>query len=384
MRRLILCFDGTWNSADSEKADTNVVRLARAIHATQETGGVQQTVLYLRGIGSTGLDIERIVDGATGLGIDDIIRSGYMFLAQNYEPGQTEIFLFGFSRGAFTARSVAGFISCCGLLKRQRLGDLGKAWDYYRNGKDKSPANFMASCGTDCHLDVEIKFLGVWDTVGALGIPTNILGSGLVNKQYAFHDTSPSHIVKHGCHALAIDEERDEFVPTLWTGMTPAGCKIEQVWFSGCHSDVGGGFVDRALADSPLVWMAKKAEADGLAIDWKALPDPAQLDPLASQHDPRQGWSAKDRLTPTYRCICEKMFEVSPFEALYRPLGDDGKPLPTIGEAINSSVVARFSKPARASDDDAAGKASMQVYQPKNLKPLFDGGHVAADITVIP
>jgi len=381
MRRLVLCFDGTWNSADSAKADTNVVRMARAIHATQGTGGVQQSVLYLRGIGSSGLDIERIVDGATGLGIDDIIRSGYMFLAQNYLPGD-EIFLFGFSRGAFTARSVAGFIACCGLLKRQKLGDLGKAWNYYRGPDPRTPAGFMASCSSDCHVDAEIKFLGVWDTVGALGIPTNILGSSLVNKQYQFHDTSPSRIVRHGCHALAIDEERDEFVPTLWTGAVPDGNRIEQVWFSGCHSDVGGGFVDRALADIPLVWMAKKAEADGLAIDWSVLPDPAILDPLASQHDPRQGWSVKDRLTPTFRCVCEEMFAVSPFEALYRPLGNDGKPLPTINEALHSSVVARFQKPAHFSDNDAPGKFATGTYQPRNLVPLFDNGAPKAGIRV--
>lgn len=383
MRRLVLCFDGTWNSADSDKADTNVVRIARSIHATQGTGGIQQSVLYLRGIGSSGLDIERIVDGATGLGIDDIIRSGYMFLAQNYLPGD-EIFLFGFSRGAFTARSVAGFIGSCGLLKRQKLADLGKAWKYYREATNRSPANFMATCGTDCHPDVEIKFLGVWDTVGALGIPTNILGSALVNKQYAFHDTSPSRIVKHGCHALAIDEQRDEFVPTLWTGTAPAGSVIEQVWFSGCHSDVGGGFVDRGLADIPLAWMAKKAELDGLAIDWSVLPDPKNSDPLASQHDPRQGWAAKDRLTPTLRCVCEKMFDVSPFEALYRPLGDDGKPLPTIGEALHNGVVARFQKPARFSNDDAKGTFTMGSYQPRNLVPLFNSGVSLAGVTVVP
>ncbi|HVI87709.1 MAG TPA: DUF2235 domain-containing protein [Dongiaceae bacterium] len=382
MRRLVLCFDGTWNSADSDKADTNVVRIARAIHATQGTGGVQQSVLYLRGIGSTGLDVERIVDGATGLGIDDIIRSGYMFLAQNYLPDD-EIFLFGFSRGAFTARSVAGFIGSCGLLKRQRLGDLGKAWNYYRQAKNRSPADFMASCGSDCHPDVGIKFLGVWDTVGALGIPTHILGS-VVNSQYGFHDTSPSRIVKHGCHALAIDEERDEFVPTLWTGTAPAGSVIEQVWFSGVHSDVGGGYNDRGLADIPLVWMAQKAAADGLAIDWSILPDPKKLDPLSSQHDSRQGWSVKDRLTPTFRCICERMFDVLPYEALYRPLGDDGKPLPTIGEAIHSSVVARFQEQARLSEDDASGTSTTRSYQPRNLAPLFNGRAPAAGIAVNP
>lgn len=380
MRRLILCFDGTWNNADSDKADTNVALIARSIHATQDTGGVQQSVLYLRGVGTTGLDIQRIVEGATGLGIDDIIRSGYMFLAQNYLPGD-EIFLFGFSRGAFTARSVAGFIGSCGLLKRQRLGDLGKAWTYYRQAQKRSPADFMASCGSDCHLDVEIKFLGVWDTVGALGIPTHVLGS-VVNSQYGFHDTSPSRIVKHGCHALAIDEERDEFVPTLWTGTAPAGSLIEQVWFSGVHSDVGGGYNDRGLADIPLLWMAQRAAADGLAIDWSVLPDPHRLDPLSSQHDSRQGWAVKDRLTPTFRCLCEKTFQVSFNESLYRPLGDDGKPLATIGEAIHASVVARFQQQARLSTDDANRTSTTRPYQPRNIEPLFTGRAPAAGIAV--
>jgi len=380
MRRLVVCFDGTWNSADSDKADTNVALIARAIHAMQDTGGVQQSVLYLRGVGATGLEAQRIIEGATGLGIDDNIRSGYMFLAQNYLPGD-EIFLFGFSRGAFTARSVAGFIGCCGLLKRQKLGDLGKAWNYYRGGGDRSPAKFMASCNSDCHIDVTVRFLGVWDTVGALGIPTHILGA-IVNPQYGFHDTTPSRIVKHGCHALAIDEERDEFVPTLWTGKAPDGCVIEQVWFAGVHSDVGGGYVDRILADIPLVWMARKAEADGLAMDWSVLPDPAALLPLASQHDARKGWSVKDRLTPTLRCVCEKTFPVNFNETLYAPLGDDMTPLPTIGEALHTSVIARYQQQAGQSDDDAKCTSTKAMYAPRNLALLFDNGKPAAGIRI--
>ena len=123
MKRLIICFDGTWNSADSQRADTNVALLARAIHSTVGTGGIPQSVLYLRGVGTAGLHAEIIFEGATGLGVDENIRSGYMFIAQNYLPGD-EIFLFGFSRGAFTARSLSGLINACGVLKRPKLGDL--------------------------------------------------------------------------------------------------------------------------------------------------------------------------------------------------------------------------------------------------------------------
>jgi uncharacterized protein (DUF2235 family) len=380
MRRLVVCFDGTWNNADSEKADTNVTLIARAIHATQDTDGIQQSVLYLRGVGATGLDVQRVIEGATGLGIDDNIRSGYMFLAQNYLPGD-EIYLFGFSRGAFTARSVVGFIGSCGLLKRQKLGDLGRAWTYYRTVTDRSPAKFMASCNSECHPDVNIKFLGVWDTVGALGIPTHILGA-IVNNQYGFHDTSPSRIVKHACHALAIDEERDEFVPTLWTGEAPAGSIIEQVWFAGVHSDVGGGYVDRSLADITLTWMAEKAESEGLAMDWSVLPDGQKLDPLAAQHDSRAGWAVKDRLTPTFRCICNKTFKVDFNETLYVPLGADRKPLPTIGESIHKSVAARFNQRALASTNDAQRISAQSLYTPRNLAPLFENGQPVKDIVV--
>ena len=111
-----------------------------------------------------------------------------------------------------------------------------------------------------------------------LGVPGELFSS-FDHEKYGFHDTGPCNIVKHGCHALAVDEHRNEFVPTLWTG-TPASDAqiIEQVWFAGAHSDVGGGYVTRKLADIPLVWMAKKAEMDGLVLDWTCLPDPAQLD----------------------------------------------------------------------------------------------------------
>jgi len=283
MKRLVVCFDGTWDNAEAQTADTNVALLARAIHATVATEGVLQSVLYLRGVGTLGMQAEVMIEGATGLGVDEKIWTGYMFLAQNYVPGD-EIFLFGFSRGAFTARSLTGFINACGLLKRQKLGDLGQAWSYYRGSGPHSPHDFISRYDSDSHLDVEIKFLGVWDTVGALGIPGELF-SAFFHEKYAFHDTGPCKIVRHGCHALAIDEHRNEFVPTLWTGQSPDGVLIEQVWFPGAHSDVGGGYVTRTLADIPLVWMAKKAEADGLILDWSCLPAIDKLEPRAAMHD---------------------------------------------------------------------------------------------------
>src|SRR5262249_6867973 len=128
MKRLIVCCDGTWNDTDNKRTDTNVFRIAKAIHGSRRTGSVLQIVLYLRGVGTSGLKAETWIDGGIGLGVNENIRSGYMFIAQNYVPGD-EIFIFGFSRGAYTARSLVGFLNACGVLKRENLADLPDAWD---------------------------------------------------------------------------------------------------------------------------------------------------------------------------------------------------------------------------------------------------------------
>ncbi len=366
-KRLVVCFDGTWNNADSAKAETNVARIARAVRAGSSPDGVQQITLYLRGVGSTGLAVQRLVDGATGAGVDDNIRSGYMFLAQNYVPGDA-IYLFGFSRGAFSARSLAGLIAATGLLKRQRLADLSRAWSYYRKTDERSPADFCRRHGTDCHLEVPIAFLGVWDTVGALGIPGTMLNH-LIADQFEFHDTTPSRIVKVGRQALAIDEHRDEFEPTLWTAPQPAGTDIRQVWFAGAHADVGGGYEERRLADIPLRWMADEAIAAGLHLDETTLPQPDSLDPLAPQHESRQRWSRKDRLTPTIRQIMDKAPEVGLLERLYRPADGDGRPLQPLAEALHESVRRRFGQTVSILPGHAEGDGESLVYRPANLEP---------------
>jgi uncharacterized protein (DUF2235 family) len=380
MKRIIVCCDGTWDDTDNQSADTNVFRMARAIHATQQTD-VMQIVLYLRGVGTSGLRIERLVEGATGLGVDDNIRSAYMFIAQNYAPDD-EIFLFGFSRGAYAARSLAGLVNACGILRRQRLEDLPSAWRYYRAPGSHSPLEFKQRYMTDCHIDVKIKFLGVWDTVGALGIPGHLFSAENAAK-FAFHDTGPCAVVQHGCHALAIDEHRHDFVPTLWTEPAPAGVEIEQVWFAGAHADVGGGYVTRSLADIPLLWMARKAEGEGLALDWTCLPDAARPPTLAAMHDSSSGLFSFDRFSPTFREVLQKPIEVSVFERLYAPLDMSGHRLQTINERLHRSVADRYGKSAPVCVTDSTGECDAAIYEPRNLAPLFPGGALKPDIALV-
>jgi hypothetical protein len=355
-----------------QSVDTNVARLARAIHGSQQTGGVLQIVLYLRGVGTTGLKLETWIEGATGLGVDDNIRSAYQFIAQNYVPDD-EIFLFGFSRGAFTARSLGGLIAACGILARRSLGSLPGAWKYYRAPKPHSPLDFIDKYKVESHSTVEIRCLGVWDTVGSLGIPAGILAD--TNKEkFAFHDTSPSQIIKNGLHAMAVDEHRHTFIPTYWTGALPPGNSITQVWFAGAHSDVGGGYPTRKLADIPLVWMARQAEKLGLALDWSCLPDPKMLDPASPMHDSSSGLFALDHYRPTLRAIGDKKCSVALNESLYRSVDENGKPLATINERVHRSVVSRYGTKAMTCSSDPTGACEPTLYQPKTLKPYFDDG----------
>ena len=369
-KRLVVCFDGTWNDADSQATETNVFRMARAIKPVGDDG-VTQCVLYLRGVGTSGLVAEIVVEGAVGLGLGEILRSAYMFLAQNYEDGD-EIYLFGFSRGAFTARSLTGLLSACGLLTRQRLGDLGLAWDYYRTPKPHAAAKFMEEKHTQSRPDIRVTFLGVWDTVGALGVPGTLFNA--VNQdRYGFHDTGPCPAIRHGCHALAIDEQRSEFVPTFWTGPCPEGTVIEQVWFAGVHSDVGGGYRTRELADIPLAWMAQKAEAHGLCLEWGCLADTQTAQPAAPMHDSSTGAFLKDKLTPTLRRVCERDVPVAFYERLYAPL-KDGVVVPTLNETMHPSVFSRYGSNAAFCTDDAGGKLETRKYLPRNLDPLLMAG----------
>jgi uncharacterized protein (DUF2235 family) len=261
MRRLVVCSDGTWKSAES-KEPTNVVIFAQALPGVAPDG-IEQRHFYDPGVG-TGSFIDRVSGGAFGSGLSENVKDAYGWLVTNYEPGD-EIFLVGFSRGAYTVRSAAGLIRKCGLLRREHADRIRAAYDLYRQ-RDRSPDSDEARAFRErFSRAVEIAFLGVWDTVGSLGVP--LVGLRLLTRlPYRFHDTELTGIVKRAYHAVAIDERRRAFDPALWTNAPKPGQQIEQVWFAGVHSNIGGGYPDRGLSDIALLWMIDRARAAGLSF----------------------------------------------------------------------------------------------------------------------
>ncbi len=290
-RKLALLFDGTWNKPES---NTNVQRL-RELIATSDTAGTPQRVKYIAGVGvSPG--ITHLLGGAFGYGLSTNVLDGYRWLCETWQAGD-ELYLFGFSRGAYTARSLGGMIRKCGLLKRATDGSIGAsdisgAYDFYRDVSIKPDDPAGADFRARHSIEIDIHFIGVWDTVGSLGIPDTASWFPFARSRYQFHDTDLSKIVKYAYHALALDEHRADFEPAVWTRnpdtMQPGetmDCKkraqidVEQRWFIGSHSDVGGGNdCDGAgrkpdpLPDIPLAWLQRQAIAAGLACSEILIP----------------------------------------------------------------------------------------------------------------
>jgi len=265
-KRLVVCCDGTWNTPD-QSAPTNVTKFAMGVDVGGH-GDDEQRMLYVRGVGTRRWD--RLRGGAFGVGLSRNILEGYRFLAEQYEPGD-EIFLVGFSRGAFTARSLAGLIRTCGVLRREEARRTLDAYRLYRLRGGRSHPT-----GTEAVLfrrsfahETRIRFIGVWDTVGALGIPLGGLRwLNPLNHRWQFHDTVLSSYVDHAYHAVSVDERRGPFRPTMWAqSSTHTRQVLEQVWFAGVHSDVGGGYPVSDLAEVPLLWMIGKARAVGLRFE---------------------------------------------------------------------------------------------------------------------
>lgn len=286
-KKIALFFDGTWNRADQVTKDgrpspTNIARLFEAV-CDRDEDGTPQIVHYVEGVGTRWS--ERLSGGGFGYGISDNIKDGYRFLVSNYTKGD-EIYLFGFSRGAYTARSLAGMIRNVGILRREWLSKINDAYDHYKD------------CTPELHPDSKasqefreeytwggetIRFLGVFDTVGALGAPFGIVLGWIVDKLFGcrFHDTRLSNIIESAYHAVAIDERRLPFQPTL---MMPNrrhdATNFEQRWFPGVHSNVGGGYGVTGLSDLTLEWMASHARLKGLALDLKRIVTAPYLDDL--------------------------------------------------------------------------------------------------------
>ena len=266
-KRIVLCADGTWNrpERDPEKDHpTNVLRISRAIAPVAGDETTQQ-VFYDWGIGSYH---DRWMAGATGRGLHKNIMDNYRYIVQNYSPGD-DLFLFGFSRGAYTVRSVCGLINNCGILKRPDARLIQRAFDYYKRSSSPYAPHGEKSeqfRSNHSHPHATVKFVGVWDTVGALGIPVPFLG--FFEGKDEFYDTTMGSSVGIARHALAIDERREFFEPTVWTPRP--GTDLKQVWFVGVHGDVGGGYAPKddeaLLSDIPLAWMMGEAHAAGLAF----------------------------------------------------------------------------------------------------------------------
>jgi uncharacterized protein (DUF2235 family) len=271
-RRLALFLDGTWNTVND---DTNVWRMKSLCAVNAE-----QICYYSPGVGTSFGD--RVIGGMFGYGLDDEVIDAYQWLMENYELGD-HIFIFGFSRGAFTARSLSGFISKCGLLKPGAPMSLRQLYERYRKGNTVHTIRELANLA-DGALSFEEKWLkeysmavpiwlqGVWDTVGALGVPFGNLPT-ISRSRYAFLETDLRINNDRAFHALAIDEHRLAFAPTLWTRSVKDDAQaypprpldqVEQRWFVGAHADVGGGYDNGLLAQIPLKWLMQKAELHGL------------------------------------------------------------------------------------------------------------------------
>ncbi len=265
-RRLVVCADGTWNTADEadrrRRTPTNVITLARTV-CPVASDGTSQIVYYHDGVG-THPGLEHVVGGAFGEGIDRNICDCYRFLIQNFAEGD-QLYFFGFSRGAYTVRSLAGLIRNSGLLRPEHGDRIPDAFALYRDRSDAShPRSPDAQAfRAEYAREVRVHCLGVWDTVGALGIPVE--GLNLLHaRQYAFHDVTLSSWVDNAFQALAIDERRGPFEPCVWEQQPGTGQRLEQVWFAGVHCDVGGGYPEAGLASVACEWMLTRAEECGL------------------------------------------------------------------------------------------------------------------------
>lgn len=294
-KRIIVCSDGTGNTSIKGRG-TNVFKLFEAIDLNGHRFDPKltpQIALYDDGVGTENFKPLKIFAGATGFGLGRNVRQLYKEIVRIYDPGD-QIYVFGFSRGAFTVRTLVGLIATCGIVDRNKLEEktaralqsaVKRAYSVYRHcfrtwlaqrflgrpTKEKSDT-FRRQYALD--TEVRIRFVGVWDTVDAVGLPfhlSDILNTTLYRFKFPDHCLSP--IVDRACHALAIDDERHSFSPLLWDERDEKDEKdekknrIEQIWFAGAHSNVGGGYPKQGMSLVALDWMLAQAERAGLRFD---------------------------------------------------------------------------------------------------------------------
>ncbi len=396
MKRIVILIDGTWNDETNAAADTNVAKLSwdevapsQYLIKSTAADGTQQLVKYHKGVGSDNDLAKKILGGAIGLGLKKIVQDAYETLVENYAPGD-EIFLFGFSRGAYAARALAGLIGASGIRKKQSGIGFDALWNHFRvapsvraaaeasNGV--APASASASDKTsiqnftaakdkgDIHADRAIKCVGVWDTVGSYGIPA---GFGLAPiarivavAALGFHDTSFGKHIAVGLHAVGVDEKRREFVPTLWTA--PKGearsNHVEQTWFAGVHCNVGGGYLNSGLSDISLLWMIARVQAlTQLEFDLKNLHAATKPSLDGEIYDSSAGYAVSKAL-PAHRVM------LSPDALDYGVFYNSPDPKKeNINERVHWSVLSKLGR--RCTIDGEKDVAYNPANVPPNIPP---------------
>jgi uncharacterized protein (DUF2235 family) len=360
-KRIALFLDGTWNTVND---NTNVWRM-KALCAID----ADQISYYSAGVGTQ--YGQRLKGGLFGYGLDEEVIQAYEWLVENYKP-EDRIFIFGFSRGAFTARSLSGLISKCGLLKPGAPISLSQLYARYRKGSTAHTIRELKNVPDEnlsfedrwlkeYSMPIPIWFQGVWDTVGALGVPFGSLPT-VSRSKYAFLETDLRINNDRAYHALAIDEHREAFAPTLWTKTIEQGVdtyaprqldQVEQRWFVGAHADVGGGYANGLLAQVPLKWLMQKAELHGLIFK-----DSVDIDGDENQ-------------APVHNSFAEMAGGVYQVCKLWRPyyrtiggapVVSEDKTTTTINETIDATVFDRWRKDA--------------TYRPLNLETWAENHHI--------
>ena len=277
-RTIVVCSDGTSNEYGAR--NSNVVGVFEAI-----VRDARQVGFYDPGVGTfdplgrfMGKRVGEVLGDAFGWGLQQNIEDAYEYLMNHFEDGD-RLFLFGFSRGAFTVRALGGMLHKCGLLQKGSKNLIPYASEIYNTPGNETIANgFKETFCQPC----KPYFIGVWDTVGSLGY---FFGRRFFDAR--LHPETP-----YGYHAISIDEQRKKFLPSIWEeNRKGSGQTVEQVWFPGVHSDIGGGYQERGLSDGAFIWMMRHAVKAGLRLkpNWEAglAPDPAAKDAL---HQSRKGF----------------------------------------------------------------------------------------------
>lgn len=380
MKRLVCALDATWNDDDDASPLTNVAKLARAV-LYDDGNGVRQLVRYVVGTASSQDRSFTTLKGALGFDISDRIKAAYQFLCNAYEPGD-EIYLFGFSQGAYEARSLASFITLFGIAAKGSGFSLDEAWRIYRQPERKRNFDAVAEVGAACHYPVRIRCLGLWDTVDDAN--NSYRSWGWLSRKFDYHDMRLHDTIDVALHALSIDEAQNPLRPALLTypedERLPSRQHVEQMWFAGTHADVGGGWPETGLSDIALLWMAERVRAKtNLAIDIDKLRRESNPDHLGLQHASSTGWYTLRRLVPANRLVLQSL-EDEPSRRKQRS-GHVGRNLVSLNEAIHESVLLRLRQTVKEARN---GTVREIVYEPPALAQRTNAAPSVSDIGTIP